>query len=64
MAKKQKQSSGGNRKHGRSVRTPIRKMKHAQQPARTIKNKKRKLKKHLSLQPKDRQALAALKKML
>lgn len=61
MAHKEKRGSGGNRKIGRSRRTEAGKKRAEEQPARTRKNKVRKLKKHLSLQPHDIQALAALK---
>jgi hypothetical protein len=64
MAHKEKRGSGGNRKKGRSTRTPERKMKHDQSWARTEKNRKRKREKHLSFHPKDLQTLAALKKMI
>ncbi len=62
MPKQQAAKIGGNRAKGRQ---------HAknegyykQQFARTEKNRKRRLKKHLSLYPKDIQALAALKKRM
>jgi hypothetical protein len=65
MPKKNNQGrGGGNRKKGRSTRTPYRKMKHDQSWARTEKNRRRKRQKHLSLHPRDLQTLAALKKDL
>lgn len=53
---------GGSSKLSRNKRTEAKKRKTAQQPMRTEVNRKRKLRKHLSLQPKDRQALLALKR--
>lgn len=57
MAKKQKQGAGGNRKHGRSTRTPLRKMKHDQSWDRTEKNRKRKLLRHIKHHESDFQAV-------
>jgi hypothetical protein len=60
MAKQQKRGSGGNKKHGRSTRTPIRKMKHDQSWDRTEKNRKLKRMKHIKKYPNDLQTKSLL----
>lgn len=62
MPKKQVAKIGGNKAKGRQHSKNAASGYYKQRFAITERNRKRKLTKHLSLQPHDRQALAALKR--
>lgn len=55
---------GGRNKLLRNKRTETQKRNAAARPGITERNRKRRQKKHLSFHPRDRQTLAALKKLL